>query len=124
MTAGTANVQFEDLVANTKKGLAFINMGGTTDFQQRMVTGGTLNPWGHVREIVNGKLGAVIDGLGFLMNAAELWKNLTAIGGPGTEATMWASQLKGEPQHQTLYSIQAVPGNFKDVTIVDPTRMV
>lgn len=108
---------FESMVAGTKKGLAIMGGGVSTDFQSKNGVGG-----GTVREIVNGKLGPIWTGSSFLFNSAELWKNVTEIGGVGSESTRASGAFKGQPGQQSVYSISAVPMAVKNISIVDRSR--
>jgi TldD protein len=108
---------FDDLVKDTKKGLAVMEAGIQTDFQQRNGFG-----QGQLREIVNGKLGSVVAGLGFLFNTTELWNNLVALGGPGTAVQYASDDRKGEPSQSTPHSVRSVPGKVTNVTFINPRR--
>ena len=117
MQPGTEKVGFDELVAGTKTGLAVVGGDLTMDFQSRSGAGG-----GTIREIVDGKIGAVIEGAGYLFDSTQLWKNLRAIGGPQSMETIPASELKGEPAQRPLHTTSAVPGILKDMPVVDMRR--
>jgi TldD protein len=114
---GSDHVTFDDLVSDTKKGLAVLGAETKTDFQQR---NGVVR--GVVREIVNGKLGDMVGGLVALFNTTELLKNLLAIGGADSAAQFAASDLKGQPTQGTSHSVRAVPAKFANVSFIDPRR--
>jgi TldD protein len=117
LTPGTDDIGFDELVANTKRGLAITGGGATMDFQSRGGTG-----IGMIREITNGKLGAIIVGAGFLFDSTELWKTLTALGGTSHREMIPAGEVKGEPAQSASHSVMAVPGSFKDMAIIDVRR--
>jgi TldD protein len=117
MTPGHANIGFDHLVADVKKGLAIMHGSASADFQARNGSGR-----GFVREIVNGKLGAVVDGVNFLFDAMKLWTTLSALGGPGSQEVVPAGERKGQPAQATSHSVAAVPGSLKDIIIVDARR--
>lgn len=114
MQPGATSATFDDLVKNTTRGIALIDGDAGTDFQSRTGFAG-----GKMREIVNGKLGAFLDGAGMMFDSTQLWKGLTAIGGSASATLVTAVDWKGEPAQGSEYSIVAVPGHFKEATIVD-----
>jgi len=75
-----------------------------------------------MREIVDGKLGAFIDGAGFLFNTIEFWKNVVALGGPESAEVSDADREKGDPETSWEHSVQAVPMKVHNVTIIDLNR--
>jgi hypothetical protein len=77
---------------------------------------------GTIREIVDGKLGAIIDGGAFLFDSTQLWKNLMAIGGASSRDMVPMPERKGQPTQVTTHSVVAVPARLKDLTIVDVRR--
>jgi TldD protein len=117
LVPGTSDVGFDELVAGTKKGLAITGGDASTDFQARNGSGR-----GTIREIVDGKLGAIVDGGAFLFDSTQLWKNLVAIGGASSRDVIPMSERKGQPTQVTAHSVAAVPGRLKDLTIVDIRR--
>jgi TldD protein len=114
---GTSNIGFADLVANTKRGLAVEVGGAETDFQSRSGIGG-----GRIREITNGKLGAIIEGGGFFFDSMQFWKKLQAIGGASSRAIVPSGGGKGQPLQSSGYSVSAVPALVKDMALVDLRR--
>lgn len=119
---GLTNISFDDLVADTRKGLAIIGGQVTTDFQERTGTIGTINGVGMVREITNGRLGPVLTGLQALFNTTQFWKNIRAVGGASSVEQMSSGDSKGEPAQSTKYSVRAVPAKIVNVDFVDPRR--
>jgi predicted Zn-dependent protease len=75
-----------------------------------------------LREIVNGKLGAVLEGANFLFNTSQFWNDVVAIGGRKSAEWHGLRRMKGQPAQQTTYSVSAVPIVVKDMAIIDSTR--
>jgi TldD protein len=118
MQPAAERIGFEELVKDTKKGLAILSGRLSMDFQSKngLCIGDV------VHEIENGKLGAKIENVGILFQSSELWKNLTAIGGSHSTESRVAQSKKGQPEQKTLYTVSAVPFAAKDVTVVDVKR--
>lgn len=118
---GKEKLGFDDLVASTTKGLAFI--GGeegsvATDFQAKH---GNVTP--RVREIVNGKLGARISDASALFDSSQLWKDhIIGIGGRESVEMYPGTCQKGQPSQKTLHSISAVPVMLKEMSVYDVRR--
>jgi len=117
MAPSATSTSFDDLVANTTRGFAITRGFAATDAPAR-------NGWGfgRIREINNGKLGAFIQGAGYLFTSTELWKNLVGIGGANSVAHVATSLSKGQPEQEVMCTVSAVPGKFKNVSIFDVMR--
>lgn len=109
---------FDSLVASLSKGLAVQGAMVTSDFQAKygLVKGGV------VREIVNGKLGAVVRNAGFLFETTELWKNVLALGGIQSARQYPVWREKGEPAQRIPYTVRAVPMAVRNVATIDVTH--
>ncbi len=114
---GRETIGFDDLVADTPKGIAIIDLGISMD--QQLLSG---IAWGTMREIRNGQLGRFIDGAGFVFRTADLWKNLVAIGGPASQRWFGRHGLKGRPLQIASHSVAAVPAKLTGVSIMDYRR--
>jgi len=114
---GSEPVTFESLVAGTEKGIAIYDINVGMDQQQLNGLG-----WGTMREIVHGKLGRYIRGGALAFRTPELWKNVVALGGPGTERLFGLSRGKGQPSQGTTHSVSAVPAKIPQLGIIDATR--
>jgi len=112
-----ANTTLDDLIADTKKGLVVTQGTARTEFQARS---GTFT--GAVREITNGKLGAVLTHAGFLFNSVELWKNVLAIGGTASQQSVAITHTKGQPEQRMSHSVSAVPIKIRNVAAIDLAR--
>jgi TldD protein len=117
LVPGKQDIGFSELVAGISHGLAVMDGSVQTDFQERTGTGS-----GQIREIVNGKLGSEVQGLGFLFNTTQLWKNVRALGGAQSTLQIPSSESKGQPVQSTSFSIQAVPVQVANVDFIDPAR--
>lgn len=115
---GPTERSFEELVAATEKGIAIVDIGGVSMDQQQL--NGVAYPI--LRKITKGKLGPFVVGGAIVFRAPELWKSLTAVGGPKSVQWFGASRQKGQPAQLTMHSVAGVPGKFTNVSIVDFTR--
>lgn len=136
MESGKTTSSFNDMIASIKRGVALFGAHITTDYQCRAgagewevdleTAGRTLNGNPIIRpcarEIVNGRLGAVLRNAGFLFDTTQVWKNLVAVGRPNEAAVVAKAERKGEPVQRTMYSVQAVPGLFRDMAMIDTRR--
>jgi TldD protein len=118
LVPGTAETSFADMVASVSKGLMVQDADVTTDFQSKhgLVKGGV------IREIKDGKVGAIIRDAGLLFSTTELWKNVHVIGGAASAAQFPMSRSKGEPEQTIWHSVRAVPMLVQNVAVVDVTR--
>lgn len=130
LAANRENVSFDDLVRDTKRGVALFSGAVDLDFQGRMgmvnaenkalVTRSTVV----AREIVNGTLGRAIDHVGVLLNSMQFWKELKQVGGAQTRQSVALQSVKGEPEQSVAYTASAVPVKLTNVTIVDLRRQM
>ncbi len=115
---GRKELGLAELVAGLDRGILITGLDVDTDFQH-------LSGWstsGRFYEIRRGKRVARLEGAGLLFRAPTLWKSLVALGGARSLRWQAARAWKGEPPREWVYSVGAVPAQFKDITIVDPTR--
>lgn len=105
------------------------------DFQGRTgLLGYGENPEFSMRKIKHGRLGGKVTGLALMFDATELWKNVTAIGGPATQTTIGTTQYnmldvatpgplqKGQPGQCTSHSVQAAAARIEKQSFTDPRR--
>jgi len=114
------DVGFDDLVKDTKRGLAVLGGGSWTDHQ-------ALNGAGHgevVYEITNGKLGQCVRGVEYLYRSPEFWKGLVAIGGKTTARARGFDRGRNYVHHPTWHTVSAVPAKVKGIAVVDEMRGV
>jgi TldD protein len=115
---GTQEGGLEDLLAGVDRGVYVRGLGLGLDFQQR--SGWSVG--GLFYEVKGGKKVARLEHAGLLFRSTELWKALTALGGPGSLRWRPAERGKGEPAQQATYSVGAVPARFQAQTIIDSWR--
>jgi TldD protein len=116
LASGAHDVGVDALIADVKRGL-YYDGGINVDFQARSGVG-----MGKFREIVNGKLGAVIDGAAMMFDSTQIWKGLRALGGVSSRTRIPFGGVKGQPMQSYSYSIVAVPGTIANVAVVDLKR--
>ena len=134
---GTAAVSMEDLIADVKDGILVTEvtelLGMRTDQQAR---NGYFQ--GTMRQIRNGRLGAMLHGGAVLFNTLDLWKHVTALGGPATQGVYASTGLydatalyakffalpvcKGQPQQLTSHSARGVAATVTDQSLIDIGR--
>lgn len=114
MTPGAGDASFGSMIENTEKGIAVFEGRAGTDFQSLAGSMGAI-----MREVVNGKLGPVLEGGEVLFTSRELWKNLLEVGGKESGELGRSVSLKGEPRQISLYSIVAYPARMKEMALVD-----
>jgi TldD protein len=110
------HVSFDDLVATVKRGFAVVRGGVSMDFQARSGQGEGLT-----REIVNGKLGAIVPAT-WSFTSSEIWKNVSALGGAASVQMQSARTQKGQPEQNSQHSVRAVPARVENMVMIDPTR--
>lgn len=116
---GAQDLSFDDLVKDTKKGLAMIGGFSVSDQQ-------ALNGYGFgdlVFEIVDGKLGACVGGSQYLFRSPEFWKGVVAIGGRSSARPFGFERLQYERFDLPLaHTVSAVPAKVTNVAVVDRYR--
>jgi TldD protein len=118
LTPGREAIGVEDLIKDTARGVYVPIASASVDQQVR---NGFVQSQS-VREIRNGKLGAVLKGAGVLFRSLDFWKNVTALGGGQSAQFMQAGESKGEPTQQGLCNVQAVPMKVTGCAVIDVTR--
>jgi TldD protein len=110
---------FLDMVAGLPKGVAIAGAYANADFQAKngMLWRGTFY------DVKNGKrVAKLTNNAGVLFSTLELWKHVTALGGPASAASMAMSEYKGEPGQTTTHTINSVAVAFKQQAVVDLRR--
>jgi TldD protein len=115
----SAPVGLDDMIANIKRGLIVLQGHTSMDFQ---ASNGTGPGDGYVREIRNGKLGAIMHNAEFVFTSLDVWKNVVTLGGVSTVEAIPATSGKGQPGQTTAHTVSAPAAIVRDVTIVDPER--
>jgi len=119
MAPSAHDTTFDDMIRGVPNGLALVGGSVSTDFQLRQLT-----VTGEFREIVAGRLGAFVANAAVLFDSAQLWKNLTIIGGARSQGASHGAWSKGQPAQVFSSCVVAVPGIFRDAAVVDVTRTV
>jgi TldD protein len=114
---GVENKDFDGLIADMSKGIAFKSLNTEMDFQQ-------LNGFGvgKAYKIQKGKKVAIYQKLGILFRSSEFWKTILVLGGPASVQRIPSGGSKGQPKQYIHHSVIAVPGLVKDLSIIDPYR--
>jgi TldD protein len=112
-----SDIGLDELVADTSRGLAVFGGSVAMDYQGSSGTGSAPI----IREIVNGKLGALVAGVSYQVTG-NMWRMLTSLGGPHSVKRLAYSRFKGEPLQGTTHSILAVPAKFRNVSVFDAMR--
>jgi TldD protein len=132
LAANQANISLDDLVATVKEGILVTDAHAKTDFQ---VHTGILR--GTMHEIKNGRVGRYVTNGAITFNTLDLWKHVTALGGPETRSVAASSAypygaafgrrlndypIKGEPPQRASNSIDAAAAVIGDQTLVNLSR--
>lgn len=120
---GKEAVTVEDLIKDTQHGVYF---DGTNVYEDAAMDiqlnsgmyGGPVGP----REIVNGRLGDYLDGGAIMFNTPELWKNVTAVGGPSSPESVVRLDVKGQPTQSILLTASAAPMKVSGVALIDANK--
>ncbi|MBA3403575.1 MAG: TldD/PmbA family protein [Gemmatimonadaceae bacterium] len=119
MQPGAGDLSFEDIIADTKNGIA-ISGGSAGSIDQQLLNG----QYGAtaVQEIRNGKLAGYLRGLNYQFRAPEFWKSMDAIGGKRSYVLCGSSSRKGQPLQSSVQSIGTVPARFRQVNVINVGR--
>jgi TldD protein len=113
----TAEVTLDDLFGDIKRGLFIEGRGVSSIDQQRynFQFGGAV-----IREITNGKLGAMVRDGGYQSRTPDFWASCDGIGGPATYK-LWGTSAdgKGEPGQTNAVSHGCPPARFRSVTVLN-----
>lgn len=121
---GAKEQSLEELIAGVDEGVAIVSTNPrwavAMDQQQ---SSGTLR--GTMRKISKGKLGPYLYSNCIPMfRVPQLWKGLTALGGPASMEWSPVQYYKGQPVQTLSSSAGGVPGRFSQVPFVDLFRGV
>jgi TldD protein len=113
----------EDFVSGMSDGFLVEGCHVWMDFQGKS---GAIRDWGpgepRVYQIKGGKRVAILKNACILFNTSDLWKNITALGGPQSVQYVASSEMKGDPGQVTRHTLSAPPGVFKELPMIDGTR--
>jgi TldD protein len=123
----TSNTGLNDLVAGVQSGVLL--EGGTITQMDAQARNGLLghNLGALFRKITNGRVGPVLNDATVQINTLQLWKNVTAVGGPSTRMMLppprYASMpVKGQPPQRTSHSVVAAAAVIEKQPIIDIRR--
>jgi TldD protein len=110
-------VTLDQLFADIKRGLYIVGRGVSSIDQQRynFQFGG-----GVIREIRDGKLGAMVKDAAYQSRTPDFWASCDGIGGPATYR-LWgtAADGKGEPGQTNQVSHGCPPARFRNITVLN-----
>jgi TldD protein len=110
-------VTLDDLVADIKRGLYIVGRGVSSIDQQRynFQFGGAV-----IREIINGKLGAMVRDGAYQSRTPDFWASCDGVGGPATYK-LWGTSAdgKGEPGQTNAVSHGCPPARFRNITVLN-----
>ena len=110
-------VTLDDLFSGIKKGLFIEGRGVSSIDHQRynFQFGGAV-----IREITNGKLGAMVRDAAYQSRTPDFWASCDGIGGPATYR-LWGTSAdgKGEPGQTNAVSHGCPPARFRNVNVLN-----
>ncbi|MGE0361395.1 MAG: TldD/PmbA family protein [Vicinamibacterales bacterium] len=110
-------VTLDDLFAGITRGLYVVGRGVSSIDQQRynFQFGGAV-----IREIVNGRLGAMVRDGAYQSRTPDFWASCDGIGGPASYR-LWGTSAdgKGEPGQTNAVSHGCPPARFRNVTVLN-----
>jgi TldD protein len=118
VTPTSGGPAFEEMLAGMDTGIAIIDSVASTDFQAK---NGTLDK-GQVYEVRGGKKVARLANAGVLFSSTELWKKVTAVGGPASVVSCACSEAKGEPTQRTVHTVSGVALGIAKQAVIDTMR--
>jgi TldD protein len=111
----------EDLFSGIKRGLFVEGRGVSSIDQQRynFQFGGAV-----IREIVNGKLGAMVKDAAYQSRTPDFWAACDGLGGPATYR-LWGTSAdgKGEPGQTNAVSHGCPPARFRQITVLNTASL-
>ena len=110
-------VSLDELFGGIKRGLFIEGRGSSSIDQQRynFQFGGAV-----VREITNGKVGAMVRDAAYQSRTPDFWASCDGIGGPATYR-LWGTSAdgKGEPGQTNAVSHGCPPARFRQITVLN-----
>jgi TldD protein len=112
-----SDVTLDDLFSGIKRGLFVVGRGVSSIDQQRynFQFGGAV-----IREITNGKLGAMVKDAAYQSRTPDFWASCDGIGGRSSYR-LWGTSAdgKGEPGQTNAVSHGCPPARFRQVTVLN-----
>jgi TldD protein len=112
-----SSADFDDLIRDVDRGIAFRELMIDSDFQQSGGLG-----IGTAYEISGGKRVAIMSGAAILFRASELWVNMETLGGATSTKRFGIQRFKGEPPQESYHTVTAPPALFRNVSVIDAWR--
>ena len=117
---GERDVSYEDIIADTERGIAIVGDGSFSIDQQRFNAqfGGQL-----FYEIRGGKITGMLKDVAYQMRTPDFWNAMDMIGGrSGYE--IWGSFFdgKGQPGQVNAVSHGSVPARFRNINVINTGR--
>lgn len=115
---GAHAVTFDDLVKDTKKGIAIV--GGYSGSDQQVLNGYGMGQI--VYEIADGKVVGTFSRAQYLYRSPDFWKNLIALGGERSAEAFGFERSRDSYDNRAAHTIVAVPAKVTGVAVVDYSR--
>ncbi|HSA57723.1 MAG TPA: TldD/PmbA family protein [Gemmatimonadaceae bacterium] len=117
---GEREVSYEDIIADTPRGIAIVGDGSFSIDQQRYNAqfGGQL-----FYEIRDGKITGMLKDVAYQMRTPDFWNAMDLIGGRGSYE-IWGSFFdgKGQPGQVNAVSHGSVPARFRNINVINTGR--
>ncbi len=117
---GDQDLDWDDLIAATDRGIAIVGDGSFSIDQQRYNAqfGGQL-----FYEIRGGRITGMLKDVAYQMRTPEFWNSLDMIGGAGSYQLCGAfNDGKGQPSQSNAVSHGCVPSRFRQVSVINTGR--
>jgi TldD protein len=117
---GSKDISFEDIIADTDRGIAIIGDGSFSIDQQRYNAqfGGQV-----FHEIKGGKIVGMLKDVAYQMRTPDFWNSMDMIGGPKSYflgGTFFDG--KGQPPQVNSVSHGVVPSRFRNINVINTGR--
>jgi TldD protein len=117
---GEMDIGWDDLIADTERGIAIVGDGSFSIDQQRYNAqfGGQL-----FYEIRNGKITGMLKDVAYQMRTPDFWNSMDLIGGKQSYMLGGAfNDGKGQPSQSNAVSHGCVPSRFRQVNVINTGR--
>jgi TldD protein len=117
---GEANIGWDDIIADTERGIAIIGDGSFSIDQQRYNAqfGGQL-----FYEVRNGQIVGQLKDVAYQMRTTDFWNSMDMIGGAGSyELHGSFNDGKGQPGQSNAVSHGSVPARFRQINVINTGR--
>jgi TldD protein len=111
----SGSATFDELVSRIEDGYAIV--GGAADVDHQQLTGQGMGEL--VYRVRKGKILSPVSGAAYMFRSPELWRNLSAIGGPASVARRGFETMKGQPNQFNYHSVSAPAAIIKNIPIIN-----